>query len=168
MRSRRPSQAHNDAVARRVAELSAQLAADRSSVAGELDRAAGDDWSSNHSLVAARPPLSVVPAGDDAVAPTDGTRDGTRDEAAAPSRLLVPGRHAHRRFRARAPDRVPAAWHGRVRLGPPQLTAVAVLVAAGLAFTCWWVVRSDPEPAIPVTHSPPPLSAGAPLVAAES
>lgn len=43
----------------------------------------------------------------------------------------VPGRHASRR--------------PRFDLGPPQLAVVAVLVALGLAVTCWWVVRGEPE-----------------------
>jgi competence protein ComEA len=45
---------------------------------------------------------------------------------------------------------------GRVLLGPAQLAVVAVLVAAGLGVTAWWVVRSDAKPATgqPVAAAP--------------
>ena len=179
MRSRRPSQEHSDAVARRVAELSAQLAASRtSSAAGELDdtaerpmvldRASGDDWWSDYTRVAVRPPLSVVPpVVDRPPAAPASPRAPDSPAGGEPSRLPVPGRHAHRRSLVRAPDLVPAALQGRVRLGPSQLTAVAVLVAVGLALTCWWVVRGDPEPPSPVALQQPQVSGGAPLVVAE-
>ncbi len=48
---------------------------------------------------------------------------------------------------AAATGLVPDTLRGRVALGPAQLTVVAVLVAAGLAVTTWWVLRGDPEPA---------------------
>lgn len=68
-----------------------------------------------------------------------------------PPPVPLPGRHAA----------------GRVALGPAQLAVVAVLVAAGLAITCWWVVRGDAEqieaPALsPVTAA----AAGGPLAEA--
>ncbi|MGB0102234.1 MAG: ComEA family DNA-binding protein [Nocardioides sp.] len=47
----------------------------------------------------------------------------------------VPGRHADRRTHPRL----------GITLGASQLTVVAVLVALGLAVTCWYVVRGDPE-----------------------
>jgi competence protein ComEA len=76
---------------------------------------------------------------------------------AAPSPLLeqrevaapVPGRHARRPVRAsgRAAgwlhDRLPPTLQGRVRLTAAHLTVVALMVAAGLAVTAWWVVRAD-------------------------
>ena len=64
--------------------------------------------------------------------------------------MPAPGRHAARRRRAAADGLVPEPLRGRVALGPAQLAVVAVLVAAGLAATAWWVVRSDPAPVVPV------------------
>lgn len=50
---------------------------------------------------------------------------------------------------------VPETIRGRFALGPAQLSLVAVLVAVGLAVTCWWVVRGDPRTvASPVTPDP--------------
>lgn len=40
---------------------------------------------------------------------------------------------------------LPATLRGRVSLGPAQLTVVALVVALGLAVTCWWVVRGDAD-----------------------
>ncbi len=75
--------------------------------------------------------------------------------------LPVPGRHAGRReavavaprareaLSAMLPARVSARWSAplsaRVRLGAAHLAVVAVVVACGLAWTCWWVVRADPR-----------------------
>jgi competence protein ComEA len=50
---------------------------------------------------------------------------------------------------------VPDTLRGRFALGPAQLALVAVLVAVGLAVTCWWVIRGDPEP---VAAPPGPVS----------
>lgn len=139
-------------MARRLAELSAQLAASReptrAAPAGELplDPAVGDEWWADHTRVVPRTPLSVVPPISDEQAPPP-VRPG---RAAMPVALPVPGRHAARRPLDWAPDLVPESLRGRVRLGGAQLTAVAVLVAVGLALTCWWVVRGDPEPLAPV------------------
>ncbi len=164
-------------VARRLAELSAQLVASRESPAVEerddtaerpliLDRAVGDDWWSDHTRVAHRPPLSVVPTVPDehptVLAPP---RRPDLERGVEPSGLPVPGRHASRRPLAGAPEALLATLPGRVRLGPAQLTAVAVLVAVGLAITCWWVVRGDPEPASQVTVEQSEIPAGVALVA---
>ncbi|HEU4512704.1 MAG TPA: ComEA family DNA-binding protein [Nocardioidaceae bacterium] len=60
-----------------------------------------------------------------------------------------PGRHARRPVRAsgRAAgwlrDRLPPTLQGHVRLTPGHLTVVAVLVAAALAVTSWWVVQAE-------------------------
>jgi competence protein ComEA len=40
-------------------------------------------------------------------------------------------------------DRLPPTLQGRVQLGSTHLTVVALLVAAALAVTAWWVVRAD-------------------------
>jgi competence protein ComEA len=81
--------------------------------------------------------------------PPPGPDEHTRIAAPAPAPAPVPapvpapGRHAARR----AVPLVPDTLRGRVALGPTQFTVVAVLVAAGLAVTAWWVLRGDPEPA---------------------
>jgi len=116
MRTRRPSSEHQDAVARRLAQLSAELAESR-------------------------------PPPDEGGAPED---DGWRDERAAdPGPPLappvpVPGRHASRRGWLLGAV-VPEALRGRVALGPPQVAVLALLIALGLAVTCWWVVRGSPS-----------------------
>lgn len=152
-------------MARRLAELSAQLAAAREPAPDPvLDPAVGDEWWSDHTRIAAFPPLTVVPAvADEPTAPPcppvaaePVTR--AREPAGAPAlpapALPVPGRHAARRAQTWVGDLVPEAARGRVRLGSAQLTAVAVLVAAGLALTCWWVVRGDPDAPVPVALQP--------------
>jgi competence protein ComEA len=55
-----------------------------------------------------------------------------------------------------------------VALGPAQLTVVAVLVAAGLAVTCWWVLRGTPEAVAPAPVAPAPvaLTSASPLTGA--
>lgn len=87
----------------------------------------------------------------------------------------VPGRHAARR--SVGPSALlPATLRGRFALGPAQLTGVALVVATGLAVTCWWVVRADadrieapaldPTSAALVTQSP--LSDASPVAASSS
>lgn len=52
-------------------------------------------------------------------------------------------------------DTLPPTLRGRVALGPAQLAFVAGMVAVGLAATCWWVIRGDPqEVAAPALSSP--------------
>jgi competence protein ComEA len=88
----------------------------------------------------------------------------------------VPGRHASRRGGRLVEAAVPETLRGRVALGPPQLTVLALLIALGLAVTCWWVVRGSPS-AIPApavvtpgvaTASSAPLVTSAPSGAAGS
>lgn len=137
MRSRRPTSPHQDAVARRLALLSAELA-------GE-------------------PPPSPRFAPRDQLPRAD--QEARELARAGPPRVPVPGRHASRR-RWAFPDLVPETLRGRVVLGPAQLAVVAVLVAAGLAVTCWWVLRASPEPVAPPPLAPAPValaSAPAPL-----
>jgi competence protein ComEA len=69
-----------------------------------------------------------------------------------PPPLPDPGRHAAHRVVA-----------GRVALGPPQLTVVAVAVALALAIACWWLVRSRasaPTPVAPLSAPATPLASG--------
>lgn len=129
MRSRRPTSPHQDAVARRLALLSAELA-------GE-------------------PPPSPRFAPRDQLPRAD--QEARELARAGPPRVPVPGRHASRR-RWALPDLVPETLRGRVVLGPAQLAVVAVLVAAGLAVTCWWVLRASPEPVAPPPLAPAPVA----------
>jgi competence protein ComEA len=62
-------------------------------------------------------------------------------------------------------DCLPSSLRGRVALGPAQVAVVAVLVALGLAVTCWWVVRGDPEVVTPLAAAAAPSD---PLVAVPS
>ena len=125
----RPSRAdHEAAVARRLEQLSAELAGVRgaSSWAGQPQPGRPDDEPAVHDLPAE--PAPIVPE---------------------------PGRHAARRRGTVADGLVPEPLRGRVALGPAQLAVVAVLVAVGLAVTAWWVVRSDPSPVAPVAPAAP-------------
>jgi competence protein ComEA len=84
------------------------------------------------------------------------------------------GRHAARRTGPSlaggwVEDRLPSTLQGRIRVGPSQLTVVAVLVAAALGFLAWWSVRAaDPGElvttgaATPVTTDVEPLVSGPP------
>jgi len=68
------------------------------------------------------------------------------DLSPAPAR---PGRHARRSvgrwglLGGWLHDRLPSTLQGRVRLEPAQLGILALIVAAGLALSAWWVLRSD-------------------------
>ena len=90
--------------------------------------------------------------------------DAAPDPTPAP--VPVPGRHAARR----GGGLLPATLRGRLGLGPAQLTVVAVLVAAGLAVTAWWVLRADPEPApaVPSVLAAPAAATSAPGLAVPS
>jgi len=148
MPSRRPSPAHQEAISRRLALLSAELAAVR--------------------------PGPVLDPGNDVPAPGPPTwraapevpRGRAAADASAPP-VPVPGRHASRRLGRAVADAVPETLRGRVLLGPAQVAVVAVLVALGLAVTCWWVVRSDAgEVVAPLAPAPAgsQASAGFPAV----
>lgn len=64
--------------------------------------------------------------------------------------LPVPGRHAARRREERSSEWRLAPLAARVRLGPSQVTVLALLLGVGLALTCWWLLRTEP-------HSVPPV-----------
>ena len=111
------------------------------------------------------------------------------DQPAEPSDL-PPGRHARRSVGSGAlllgwlHDRLPPTLQGRVQLGSSHLTVVALLVAAALAVTAWWVIRADGDgtvvptasgtsgiavsdlpvaaPAASASQSPPGIATGAP------
>ncbi|MFB9311817.1 hypothetical protein, partial [Nocardioides plantarum] len=160
MRSRRPSPEHQEAVSRRLALLSEQLASTRQEAP-----AVGDEWWGEHTRVAPlRPALHVVsPPLEEAVREEPVREEPVREEPAtpwgelvpdrhhdpAPVMVPVPGRHADRR-RLTWSAVLPETLRGRVALGPGPVAVVAVLVAVGLGWTCWQVVRDDPGPSSPV------------------
>lgn len=194
MRSRRAATEHQEAVSRRLALLSAELAAQRpappppelvepdpwwTEPAGGSAHEPEPDWTSDHTRVR---PRAAVRAQPDPLPPAP------PQSPVEPPRVPEPGRHAARRpLRLSPGDLVPETLRGRAALGSAQLTVVAVVVALGLAVTCWWVVRSDagapvaPAPVdtspvadlveVPSVPSPPAVAAtspsGAPVEVAE-
>src|SRR3712207_4585812 len=147
MRSRRTSAEHQEAVNRRLALLTAELSTLRPQDAYEEwadPTADGTPWWDGHTQVSRgragsrdtplTTPLTVVPD------PADGA---PLPRTGGPALIPLPGRHAARR-------RHQPAWlevlSTRRLLDPAHLAVVAVLVAVGLAVTCWWVVRADAEP----------------------
>lgn len=144
MRSR-PTTDHQEAVARRLALLSAELAGSGPAV----DETPYPPEATHTRVRAPRRAVADPPGPSE---PPDTAEAG--DE---PAPVPRPGRHAARRFGRSVPGVVPETLRGRVALGPPQLALVAVLVAVGLALTTWWVVRGDPRPvAAPVSAQPVP------------
>ena len=149
MPTRRPSPEHQEAVARRLALLSAELSGARPArEPGVLEDARSvpgpTPWSDGHTRI--RPPstgpASLAESSVSREAGPPGPAGSPGPPAVAPL-VPVPGRHASRRRGRGLAGTVPETLRGRVALGPPQLTVVALLVALGLAVTCWWVVRSD-------------------------
>lgn len=142
MRSRRPTSEHQEAVSRRLALLSAELATVRPEGSGgqradfDSDAHSGSgqgEWWEQHTRVSTRElPRFQMPA---QVDPEESVR-------AAPL-IPIPGRHASRRAGRVLGWALPATLRGRLALGPGQVAVVAVLVALGLAATCWWIVRGD-------------------------
>ena len=150
MRSRRSTAEHQEAVNRRLALLSAELSAVRPQDAYDewVEPAAdGTPWWDGHTRVAQGRAGSRD-------APLHLVEEASLEPAvpvAGPPPLPEPGRHAaRRRLRVAWPDGV----RGRLTLEPAQVAVVAVLVAAGLAVTSWWLVRGDPDPASEVTQAP--------------
>lgn len=165
----RPRPEHQEAVARRLALLTAEL---------DAARAAGGEqpWWDGHTRVAGeQPPLRLLPA------PTEGREPGAvRWPGAAPPAappaaadadaavdgavvVPVPGRHAARRSGVG----VGRSWAARlpaVPLLPGHVAALALMVAAALALTCWWVVRSDPVVEAAPAAAAGPEAAPSPLV----
>lgn len=155
MRSRSPATA--DTAARRLALIAAGAGGGRGE---DADRTPDDDtfdtagatapWWADHTRVADR----GLPRSPDPVAPSDPAPE-------PPPVVPVPGRHAARRRTtwgvAAVRDRVPP-------LAPVHVAVVALVVAAGLAVTTWWVVRDDPDPGV----APVSAEAVEPLVPAGS
>lgn len=138
-----PSRA--DAAARRLALLAADLGAHREP--GETAAwPPGDDVTRvvpSRRAVAPDPPEPAFQS-----APEPGPA------AAVPTVLPRPGRHAARR---RSSWAVPLPG-----LGAPQLTVLALVVAAGIAVTAWWVVGDQSDPVPPAGQ---PAATADPLVA---
>ncbi len=157
MRSRKPSQEEVAEVARRRLELlSAELAGIRPA---PLD-----------------PPVAGGP---------DGPGEPPERPAEAVSSLQRPGRHARRPAVSASAvadwvhDRLPPTLQGRVQLGASHLSVVALIVAAALAGTCWWVLGahgdgaavpdgSRPSPHLSVAALATPVSSPAASPAAPS
>lgn len=153
MRTSRPSPEHQEAVSRRLAQLSAELAtvrrpaADDDAWADAVPESAPEpeEWLGHTRVRAERLPApwpDLVP-------------DPVPDPVPEPPQVPVPGRHASRRAGRVLADAVPETLRGRLTLGPAQLSVVALLVALGLAVTCWWVVRAQPAAvSAPVVSTP--------------
>src|SRR4029453_13656246 len=138
MRTRRPTPEHQEAVARRLAQLSAELAGSRPVDAAPGREQEVDDWAPG-ARGGGAPPAEDPPAAEPGLAPV----------------VPVPGRHASRRAGRLLAAAVPETLRGRVALGPPQVTVLALLIALGLAVTCWWLVRgSPPEVVAPAAVTP--------------
>ncbi|MEQ4548865.1 ComEA family DNA-binding protein [Nocardioides kribbensis] len=161
----RPRPEHQEAVARRLALLTAEL---------DAARAAGGEqpWWDGHTRVAGeQPPLRLVPAPTEGREPGPGRwpgsappADGAADAAVGGAVVVpVPGRHAARRSGVG----VGRSWAARlpaVPLQPGHVAALALMVAAALALTCWWVVRSDPVVEAAPAAAVGPEAAPSPLV----
>ncbi|GAB2767284.1 hypothetical protein GCM10027020_20160 [Nocardioides salsibiostraticola] len=159
MRSRRPPSEHEEAVSRRLAQLSAELAASRvetvpapeEDLPGSVAPAVGGEWWSDHTRIsAARAPLVLVP---------EATEGSDEFDAAEPSDEALPGRHSSRTPRTWSAF-FPETLQGRVTLQPAHLTSVAVIIAMAMALTSWWLVRGDAREVVtgPVANAPaPPL-----------
>lgn len=89
---------------------------------------------------------------EDADAPDAWWREHTRVavEPRLPATALpVPGRHASRRV----VDWLPGPLQGRVELGPWHVAAVALVLAAVLGGTAWWIARASPSTPTPLVSS---------------
>ena len=149
MRPSRSSSEHREAVSRRLALLGAELSAVRAADGLFPGSDVPGQPPDTHTRIRphaghGQPERGVsAPARDPATGPAApaahplGVRP-TEPPPSEPRPIPVPGRHAARRRWSLAPETV-----GSFRLGPAQLSVVAILVAVGLAVTTWWIVRSD-------------------------
>lgn len=114
-----PSDEHAEAVSRRLATLTAELAA----VRGDLPV--------GHRHTQVRSPYAAAPADD--------------NEAVEPVEVFavpIPGRHS-----ARGPlGGALGPLSSRLRLAGAHVAVIAVVIAGGVAVAAWLAVRSDPEP----------------------
>ncbi len=143
MRTHRWSTEHQEAVSRRLSLLGAELAAQAGPAEVRTGATGGGDVA----------PDSYVESD---TAPSVDSTPGVA--------VPVPGRHAARRIPRAVPTAPGAGLSGRLVLAPAQLTVVALLVAAALAVTCWWLLdarsrRLDQVPADPAGSAASPVSA---------
>lgn len=153
MRSRRSSHSQAADVARRRLEL---LSAELAAIRPDSVEPPSHDVGAGSGEPPPPPPVSVPPL-------------ATEQSSAARVTGDAPGRHARRAERVGGwiEDRLPPAFQGRTRVGPSQLTVVAVLVAAALGFLAWWSVRAaDPGELVATGAAAPVTSAPTPLVPA--
>lgn len=156
MGNRRPSPQHQEAVSRRLAQLSAELDGVRGRRLDDptVPRLAppADEFSMPLTHTRVR---RAAPTPEPAPEPPD---------PEPPPVVPSPGRHASRRPGRSIGDALPPTLRGRVALGPPQLALVAALVAVGLAVTCWWVIRGDAHEVAGPALSTPAGSLATPAV----
>lgn len=134
----RPTSDHADAVTRRLELLRAELDPPEED---DIE----DDW---------QPPWWDGPVETDMP---------ETDTAELDPLVPVPGRHASRRQVMISPDAVlPEPLRGQVRLGPWHLVVVSLVLVAGLALACWWMIRADPE-VVPAARASPSASPLVPL-----
>ena len=136
MRSKRHDSEHQEAVSRRLALLSAELAAVREPEAAAADP--DEPWRAPPTHTRVRP---------DRLAPLEVPGP---PESEPPGAVPEPGRHARRRGWA------PRGLPGPVAIGPGQLAVVGLAVVVGLVVTTWWLVRADPHEVGPPTAPPAP------------
>ncbi len=144
MRSKRHDSEHQEAVSRRLALLSAELAAVREPEAAEPDP--DEPWRAPPTHTRVRPDRLAaleVPG---------------PPESEPPAAVPEPGRHARRRGWA------PRGLPGPVAIGPGQLTVVGLAILVGLVVTTWWLVRAGPHEVGPATAPPATAATAAPLV----
>ena len=131
---------HADAVARRLATLSAELAVLRG------DPPAVHRHTQVRGLGHGGPPLDRPPV------PSEET--GPREPVDPVPPVPVPGRHASR-------DRVGALNAGlsaRLPLNPSHLAVICVVVAVAIGFAAWLAVRADPTPVVDAEPASEPLT----------
>jgi competence protein ComEA len=127
MRRNQAQPRHDEAVARRLATLSAELSAVRAG--GDGATRVRDESRPRAGVVAAPPP-----------------------EAPSPVEIPVPGRHAARPTRRPWADRLGVDRLGLRRVGPWHVAAVMTLVAVAVVVAALLAVRAQPEP-LPVGAS---------------
>ena len=172
------TQEHQEAVSRRLALLSAELEAVRAPDRDPTADREANPWAApaTHTRLSAErrdaqqswreppTPTRIRPGADD----PGGDDPGADDD---PPPVPMPGRHARRRAASLGTSwpgigrPLPEALRGRASLGAPQVVVVLVLVAVGLAMTCWWLVRGSPEQLAvppPAAGGPSPLVTGLP------
>ncbi len=149
---------------RRLELLSVELADLRAHTPAAASAAQADATATSPDATATTPPDAaavspVVAAVSPVVAavPPDRHAEQQREQEEGSRQARSPGRHARRpvagpvRLAGWVHDRLPPTLQGRVRLSTTHLTVVAVLVAAGLALTSWWVLGTRGATVVPAS-----------------